>query len=51
MKAELAKKRAETNKACIDSRMQPVYSTEFIQQEAGAPVAQVVLLDDGGEDE
>ena len=48
---DLAKKRAETNKACIDSRMQPVYSTEFIQQEAGAPVAQVVLLDDGGEDE
>jgi hypothetical protein len=46
---DLAKKRAETNKVCVDSKMQPVYSTEYIQKEAGAPVEDVIVLDDGGE--
>ena len=48
---DLAKKRAETNKVCVDSKMQPVYSTEFIQKEAGAPIENVIILDDGGEDD
>lgn len=47
--AALAKTRAETNKICIESRMAPVYSTEFMQAEAGAPVEAVVALDLGGE--
>ncbi|AZU97883.1 hypothetical protein [Vibrio phage LP.1] len=50
-KVDLAKKRAETNKICIESRMQPVYSTEYIQTEAGAPVETVIELDDLGEDD
>ena len=50
-KVDLGLKRAQTNKTCVDSGMQPVYSTEYIQSEAGAPVEEVVLLDTGGEDE
>jgi hypothetical protein len=46
---DLAKKRAETNKICVESRMQPIYSTEYIQAEAGAPTEKVIVLDDGGE--
>ena len=47
-KAALAKTRVETNKLAIESRMQPIYSTEYIQQEAGSPAEVVVPLDDGG---
>ena len=47
---DLAKKRAETNKICVDARMPPMYSTEFMQQEAGSPVEEVIVLDDGGEE-
>ena len=49
-KANLAKTRVETNKLAIDSRMQPIYETDYIQSEAGAPIIEVVPLDDG-EDE
>lgn len=50
-KADLAKTRAETNKTCIDASMQPIYSTEYMQSEAGAPVEEVVQLDSVGEDD
>lgn len=52
--AELANKRALTNKACIDAKMPPVYTTEFIQSEAGAPIVDVLDemdIDIGGEGE
>ena len=50
-KVDLANKRAETNKKCIESKMQPIYSTEYMQKEAGAPIEDVVVLDVGGEDD
>lgn len=50
-KADLAKIRVETNKAAIESRMQPIYSTEYIQTEAGAPIEEVIKLDSLGEDD
>ena len=49
--ADLGKKRTETNKIARDAGMPPVYSIEYIQGEAGAPIGDVVVLDDGGEDE
>ena len=45
-KADLAKKRVETNKLAIDGKMMPIYSTEYIQKEAGAPVEDAIELDD-----
>lgn len=48
-KVDLAKKRAETNKISVEGRGLPVYSTEYIQTEAGAPIEDVIILDDGGE--
>jgi len=47
---DLAKKRAETNKISVEGRGLPIYSTEYIQSEAGAPIEDVIVLDDGGED-
>jgi hypothetical protein len=47
---DLGKKRVETNKAARDAGMTPVYSTEYIQKEAGAPIEDVIVLDGGGED-
>jgi hypothetical protein len=48
---DLAKKRAETNKISVEGRGLPVYSTAYIQEEAGAPIEDVIILDDGGEDD
>jgi hypothetical protein len=50
-KVDLAKKRAETNKICVDAKMQPIYSTEYMQAEAGAQIEDVIELDNGGEEE
>lgn len=48
---DLAKKRVETNKLAVEGKMQPVYNTEYIQTEAGAPIEDVVALDTGGEED
>ncbi len=48
--AALAKTKAETNLACVNARMLPVYATESIQESAGEEVKEVILLDVGGED-
>lgn len=51
--AELALKRVQTNKEAVAAKMPPVYTTEFIQSEAGAPIVDVLDemdIDIGGED-
>lgn len=48
---DLGLKRVQTNKEAKAAGMLPVYSTEFIQKEAGAPIASVIVLDNGGEDD
>jgi hypothetical protein len=48
---DLAKKRAETNKISVEGRGLPIYSTTYIQEEAGAPIEDVIILDDGGVDD
>ena len=53
-KVDLAHKRATTNKELISAKMPPMYSLEYMQQEAGAPIEDVLNsmdIDIGGEDE
>jgi len=50
-RANLTKTKAETNEICIRSRMQPVYDTGTLQEDAGVKVQDVIILDDAGEGE